>query len=345
MRWIEKTGWLTDNALQVNYQRLFHHGVAYQIAYDWSKPMHTSGEAGGDGIIDPSANFLYFGVSTMTSPYGTAIPAALPPPQPAGTASYASYKGLNRFEYYRPDTYIPKQHIHFNGIVDLPVGRGKRFLGNSNRFVDELVGGYQIAGDGNILSQSFTITASHWGPTNPIQVYKHKVPITDCRSGTCYKAYEWFNGYIAPTANANVNCTTKCVSGLPASWVPYQTPIDNTPGTKYYGQDEVSITLPGGTPSDIAYSPASGVSGGNPFSKTTLNGPFNWTADASIFKVFPVTERVNVRFNMDAFNVFNVQGYTNPNATDGTEQVQPGGVGASSYWPARQIQFSLRLSF
>ena len=90
-------------------------------------------------------------VSTMTSPYGTVITPTLPPPQPAGTAPYAYYKALNRFQYYRVDTYFPKQHIKFNGIVDLPVGRGKRFLGNANRFVNELVGGLQLAGDGNIV--------------------------------------------------------------------------------------------------------------------------------------------------------------------------------------------------
>jgi len=124
--------------------------------------------------------------------------------------------------------------------------------------------------------------------------------------------------------------------------MPYQSPIDITPGTKYYGANEVSITLPGKSPADIAFSPGSDV---NPYAKTVLNGPFNWTADASLFKAFPITERFNLRFNMDAFNVFNVQGYNNPNTTDGTECVAPGGVGCSSYNQARQLQFTLRLSY
>jgi hypothetical protein len=344
---VQKSGWSTDNMLQANYQRLFHRGIAYQISYIWSKPMHTGGESGSDGNVYPSADFINSApaVSTMTSPYGTAITPALPPPQPTGTAPYAYYKALARFEYNRVDTYFPKQEIKFNGIVDLPFGSGKRFWGGANRLVNELVGGWQVAGDGNIHSIDFTITSTHWGPTNPLQVYKHKAPITDCRSGVCYKEYEWFNGYIAPTANQNVDCTTNCVSGLPSNWAPYQTPIDNAPGTTYYGDDEVSITLPGKSPAAIAYSPVSAISGANPFSKAVLNGPFNWTADASLFKAFPITERVNLRFNMDAFNVFNVQGYSNPNATDGTECVTPGGVGCSSYNPARQIQFTLRLSF
>jgi hypothetical protein len=59
---------------------------------------------------------------------------------------------------------------------------------------------------------------------------------------------------------------------------------------------------------------------------------------------------VNLRFNLDAFNAFNVQGLNNPgntssNNTDGVEQVAPGGVGASSHNGPRELQFTLRLSF
>ncbi len=357
MRLIQKTGWSTDNALQANYQRMFHHGVAYQISYLWSKPMHTGGEAGGDGITYPSADFIYSAASTMTSPYGTAISPALPPPPPTGVQPWQYYHALNKFEYYRVDTYQPKQEIKFNGIVDLPVGSGKWLLHNANRAMNELVGGWQVAGDGNIHSQDFAPTSSHWGPTNPLKVYKHSAPVSDCRSGTCFNEYEWFNGYVAPTAVSGNTCSaglSAVVSGMPSGWAPYQTPIDTTcsapVGGKtvtdtYFGDDEVSITLPGKSPAAIAYAPASSISGANPFSKTVLNGPFNWTADASLFKAFPITERYNLRFNMDAFNVFNVQGYNNPNATDGTECVAPGGVGCSSYNQPRQIQFTLRLSF
>ena len=69
--------------------------------------------------------------------------------------------------------------------MDLPVGRGKRFSGHSSRFVDELVGGCQIAGDSNIVSQYFQPATGNFGPTAPLQLYGHSHPITDCRSGVC----------------------------------------------------------------------------------------------------------------------------------------------------------------
>jgi hypothetical protein len=352
----QKTGWSNDNALQVNYQRLFHHGIAYQATYVWSKPLRVGGNWSSDSTTYTAQS--YVGASgtlgTMTEPYGTVIAPALPPARPAGIASYAFWHGLDVFENYHVDTAIPKQHITLNGIVDLPVGRGKRFLGNSNRFVDELVGGFQLAGDGSIASQDFMPTATNWGPTNPLKIYKHKAPIMDCRSGTCYKAYEWFNGYLAPTVipanSSNANCTlaSGLVTGLPSDWAPYQSPSDtdcnkNDAAYKYYGQNEVQVALSNGSTTAIPYSP--GQQGSNPFSQTVLNGPFYYTVDFSLFKVFPITEKANLRFNLDAFNALNVQGYNNPDATTGIEAVAPGGVGANSKNTPRQLQFTLRFTF
>jgi hypothetical protein len=339
--WITKDGWSNDNALQATYQRLFHHGVAYQINYVWSKPFRVGGNTFRDGQIDPRLNYPVGSLGTTSSPFGTLVPGALPPAQPAGTAPYANFHALQVFEEYQVDSAIPKQHITFNGIVDLPFGTGKKFLGKSNRWENEVVGGWQLAGDGNIVSQDFSITSSNYGPTNPLKVYKHGAHITDCRSGTCHPSYLWFNGYIAPTVNANTGCTTKCISGLPSDYAPYQVPIDNTPGTTYYGQNEVAVTLANSQVVNTPYSP--GPFGANPFSHTFLNGPINYTIDGSLFKVLPITERVNLRFNFDVFNVLNMQGYNNPNGTDGTEAVA--NQVANSANVARQVQLTLRLTF
>ena len=106
---------------------------------------------------------------------------------------------LNRYENYHIDTAIPEHHVTFNGIVELPVGRGKRWLRNSSKLLDALVGGYQVAFVGQVVSQSFQVAASNWGATSPAQIYGSSAPINDCRSGVCHPAYLWFNGYVAPT--------------------------------------------------------------------------------------------------------------------------------------------------
>jgi hypothetical protein len=346
-----KTGYSNDNALQANYQRMFHRGIAYQIFYVWQKAFT------GDGTVYNPQDYLGIAGTAANTTFaplagGSAIlPGGTPPKNPTGVPFSQNWRGLTDWEQYVVNGGNPKQEIEFNGIIDLPFGTGKRILGNANRFLNELVGGFQLAGDGAILSEYFAPISSHWGPTNPIKVYKHGVPIQDCRSGTCLKSYEWFNGYLGPTVLPAPlgTCTSKCVTGLPADWVPFSTPINNTPGTANYGNDNVQVSSPAllasnkGNPVTVAYSPGQG--GNNPFSKTILPGPINWTTDISLFKVFPISERVNFRVNLDAFNAFNVQGYNNPSTTDGTEPVQPGGVGATSHNTPRQLQLTARITF
>jgi hypothetical protein len=355
--WDEKTGWSNDNELQVNYQRLFHHGYAFQIFYDYNRAFRIGSNSTRDGSTAPAV--IYYGalpqVATFTSDYPV-TPAALPPARPSGVAPYASWHDLIKWETYQLDSTFPPHHIVFNYIFDLPVGRGKKFLGSSNRFVDELVGGYQIAGVGHMTSSIFQPAGANWGPNNPIHMYKHKLPITDCRSGNCYPSYLWFNGYIAPTANATSGqCTAangvktgaggalECVYGLPANYTPYQQPIDTVPGTAFYNTNNVTVNLANGKTNTEAY--GTNV-GGNLRAHTFIQGPKNWETDISLFKVFPITERFNLRFNVDVFNFLNHQGFNNPNTTDGTEAYWPGGQsGASSANSGRQVQLTLRLTF
>lgn len=329
--WEQKTGWSNDNALQVNYQRLFHRGIAYQISYVWSKPMRLGGNTSRDGVIYPAQDYVGAtgNLGTMVPVGGTAISPSLPPSRPAGTASWESWHALDAFQNYKLDTAIPKHHISFNGIVDLPVGRGKRFLGNANRFVNELVGGFQIAGAGSITTQVFQPNTANWGPTSTLKTYKHGAPITDCRSGVCRKTFEWYNGYIAPSV---INASSLGVTGLPSDYVPFQSPINSTANT-----NQATVTLLNGQTQVQTYSP--GPSAVNPFAKTFLNGPTNWSIDLSAFKVFPITERVNIRFNVDAFNALNMQGYINPDVTTGIQSL------LTSYNTPRQIQLTLRLTF
>jgi hypothetical protein len=131
--------------------------------------------------------------------------------------------------------------------------------------------------------------------------------------------------------------------------VPYEAPINNTPGTPNYGNNNVPVTLKNGTTVSTAYSPgpsgavtssvSTAVSPPNPFAQTILLGPYNYETDVSLYKVFTLTERVKLRLNVDAFNAFNIQGRVNPNATDGIESLQ------TSYWTPRQVQFTVRVSF
>lgn len=320
----DRTGWSNDNALQVNFQRLYQKGYAYQVFWVYSRAMRVGGNAFRDSNIYP---------------YEAYAPGVAPTVDP---------EELNRFENYQIDTATPLHRISFNGIVDLPFGRGKTFFGHSNRFVNELIGGLQIAGSGSIVSQYFQVGASNWGQTNPIHLLKKKNRVTDCSSGVCHPGYQWFNGFVSPFLTNNP-CGPSLISGIPSGTLPYQTPINMDPGTvtckgtsasasnSNFLTNNVAVPLSNGTSPTIGYSP--GPAGANPYSHTFLHGPYNWSADLSLFKVFPITETMNLRINVDAFNAFNVQGYTNPNSTTGIQTF------LSSYNTPRQVQFTARFTF
>ena len=192
-----------------------------------------------------------------------------------------------------------------------------------------------------------------WGPISKFKYYKNW-KVTDCTSGNCYQEYLWFNGYISPKSILPQYCGTKCISNLPPDYVPYQTYVVSDPANSNFGTNNVSVasTNPafngGKGPETQGF--GTGGANGQPLSKTFLYGPWNWNSDASLYKVFPITERFNLRFNMDVFNVFNHQGLqTSANSsftTNGLVRYLAGGApGATSYNTPRQLQFTLRLSF
>src|SRR5206468_7691586 len=67
----------------------------------------------------------------------------------------------------------------------LPISLGR----NTRGVVNGLIGGWQIAGNGQLVSRYFALPTSNWGPIGNVEVYGKKYPIQDCRSGVCYNGY------------------------------------------------------------------------------------------------------------------------------------------------------------
>ncbi len=313
-----KYGFSNDSALQFNYQRPYRRGFGYQAFYVYSRAFRVGGNTFRDNLLYPAELFA---------------PGVIPQGMNVGT-KFEPSREFNRWQNYRQDTAIPMHRVSFNGLVDLPFGKGRHFLKNSNRLLDALIGGYQIAFTGTVVSQAFQVFSGNWGATSPVKQYKNSVPVTDCRSGVCRPAYMWFNGYLAPTV---INAATRGVQGVPSDYVPYLAPINNTPGVTNFGNNNVSQTLANGQQVTVAYSP--GPSGVQPYNSFVLQGPKNFQTNLSLYKEFAINERFRLRFNVDAFNAFNMQGLVNPNATDGIQSLQ------QSYWTPRQVQLTGRLSF
>jgi hypothetical protein len=78
--------------------------------------------------------------------------------------------------------------------------------------------------------------------------------------------------------------------------------------------------------------------------RNLLVGPHYRHLDLSLFKVFPVGERVNAEFRMEGFNITNTANFGLPNAS--LDGAQFGEITAMTpnYQP-REFQFALKLTF
>ena len=303
----QKTGWSNFNGVQVEFEHRYSRGHAFQVFYVMSNAMRVAGDGWRDDILRPASYYL---------------PGAVPTDDAA----------RNRLLYYRRDTGIPKHRVNWNFLVDLPLGKGKAIGRNANRFVDTLIGGWQITG--------------YWGAYNGVQVYGKKYPIQDCRSGVCYDGFLYWNGYIpANRINSTDPRTGKSngVMGVPDTYVPFQAPILPTPRNggiasdpnfAFYESNTVFVPLKDGTTQRTTYD-----TGLHPLQNQFALAPMIWNMAASAFKSVRLTERTYLRVNADFLNnVFNMPG----------TQV-PGGDGVilnrTSANSPRVLQLTMRLTW
>ena len=78
--------------------------------------------------------------------------------------------------------------------------------------------------------------------------------------------------------------------------------------------------------------------------RNQLHGPDYRHADISLFKVFPVLDRVNAEFRVEAFNVSNTANFATPNASLGGANF--GAITSLvSFYTPRVLQFALKVTF
>lgn len=332
VRILQKTGMLNAQTFTAEGERRFTKGLGFQAFYTMTNATRLAGNSFRDGI------------------------ATTPDQFPAGAVP-SDFGALNRFLNYTRDTAIPKHRMRWNWNYDLPLGRGKTFGRNAGKGLNTLIGGWKFSGSGTVVSSWFALPTSWWGEMGKLEVYGKKYKILDCRSTSatatnpknerCFEGYLWFNGYIS---QRNINSRNAAglrngVFGLPADYQPATKPVTpwpkgglpTDPGNADYDTNYVIVKLANGSNQRVQVD-----TGLHPWRNQYRLGPFNWTTDASVLKFFQLAERVRLRFNVDVFNVFNVQGL-NPPASDGivTLQNSYGGFGMRP----RQLQLTLRLEW
>jgi hypothetical protein len=322
------SGYAWYNGLQVELERRFNHGIGFQFFYNLANSINAQ------GTISGLNNFL---------------PGAVP----------ANVDALNRFLNYKRDTTAssggctvgtPQHQLRWNFIADLPFGQGKLIGGNAKGALQTIIGGWQIAGTGSLKSNYWSLPTTIYPITgNPIQVYGYNNPIQDCTSGVCYPGYLWWNGYIPANRINQTNAAGQCIGicGVPSNYKPAGTPLiawgstalpanapTNTNLSSFWDTNTVWIPLNDGTVQRTTFSDNL-----HPGRNQAMTGPLQWFQDASLFKFFKLSERVNLRFNMDFFNVLNNP--NNPTSVADTGILATRNSGST----ARVMQLALRLTW
>jgi hypothetical protein len=187
----------------------------------------------------------------------------------------STYNTIDPRIAFGPNPYNRNQVFLMSTIYDLPIGRGKRFLGDAGRAVDLLVGGWQVSntttyGTGLPFTPSIAECSqvTDAGPCRPNVTGKLATGVTQTSAGTF-----WFTP-VAPLA------------------------YNLTPGD--VGVNSCTLARPVSGPLSL---PACGQIGNMGFN--SYWGPHAFYDDMSLQKTFNITERFKAQFRFDAYNLFN----------------------------------------
>ncbi|HEY2547578.1 MAG TPA: carboxypeptidase regulatory-like domain-containing protein [Candidatus Acidoferrum sp.] len=199
----------------------------------------------------------------------------------------SSYYSVNPSVAYGPNPFNRNQVAVVNAIYELPVGRGKKFLGDSGRVMDLLVGGWQIS---NTTTYG---TGLPWTPS-----------IAECGlvtdAGPCRPNV--LNGQQLSVSPHEVTsgCNTVPVGPCGLYYFNPVSPLSYGVTPAQVGTDSCSLARPTSGPFAL---PACGQIGNLRFD--SYRGPHAFYDDASLSKTFNITERYKAQFRFDAYNLFN----------------------------------------
>jgi hypothetical protein len=237
----------------------------------------------------------------------------------------STYFNINKRIAWGPNQNNRNQVFVANVIYELPIGRGKKFMGDAGRIKDLVIGGWQ-------LTDTLTYgTGLPWTPS-----LKNCGQVTD--TGPCRPNIG--TGTLS-TGLSHQNGATYWFT--PISELTEEIPLSPTNIT---GTDACLTARPASGPFAL---PACGQIGN--VGIYSYRGPHAFYDDMALSKNFTITERVKAQFRFDAYNVFNhpVLGLPNNCVDCGGQSGQITDIEADSAPGApigmRQLQFGVRVTF
>ena len=259
--YLQSQGQSTYNAMEVKLDRKFRNGLNLLVSYTWSKTF-TDADS-----IQPYQQLDQCQCGTQ-NPYNLKAERSL---------SIADV----------PSNFVASY------LYELPVGRGKRFLANSNRFVNAVIGGYRIGGIDRYLSGQ------------PISFFGAQgIPYFD--GGIRFDRHAG-NPILTPAVTSGHYNPFKFVSN-PAS-CPSAASTTCTNATAFWsGQAFTDVN-------DAAHRGSGAYRFGDmPRTTAEVRTPAYFNEDANINKSIPIHDLITADLRLEVFNVFNRHGFAKPDS-------------------------------
>jgi len=283
---------MTYNALQAKYTKRMGGLGMISSGYTWAKLI---------GDTDTSMGYLESGVS-----------------------------GMQNWNDHRSERSVLSFNISHRWvtsyIMNLPIGKGQKWLNNLNPIADRIIGGWAVNGITTLQAgQQIAINQS---------------------SGNNYSTPNAGAGGIRPDAKANCSAPTSGSATVrTGKWF-------DTSCYKKAGMIQYGATQTNNTPSDPRVNYSLGTEA-RVDSKLRGMGMANW--DFTVQKQTRITEGTNLQFRVEFFNIFNHRQFAMPDSDishatfaatgDGSPTGGSFGTIASQQNPPRRVQGSLRFNF
>jgi hypothetical protein len=252
----------------------------------------------------------------------------------------SGYFSVDKTFAWGPDDFNRNHVFVINTVYELPIGKGKMFMGDAGRYTDLLIGGWQVT---NTLNYSGGLPwtpslgecgqVSDAGPCRPIVASGQALSVGK-RTAPC-----------DPSKPSAGNCTY-WFTPLPKAALS----VDTFSSTDLTGLDTCTLARP---KSGGFALPACGQIGD--VTRNSYRGPRGFYSDMALAKTFSITERYKAQFRFDAYNVFNhpvlafssTQGNTCVDCGSDSGQINHIENNNSPGSPSgmRQLQFGVRFTF
>lgn len=305
------TGYSNTNTLQAEVERRYYKGLAFQWFYAFTHSLTTSDAGGftsGNGDKNASGTGV-FGVPENREILG---------------APSLSYSQRLRLGYFNSGN-IPSHRVAWNGLYDLPFGKGQRFGAGVSRALNHVIGGWQIAFIGSWRSGYWMgVGGSRYLFGDPTLSASDRLEMNIFGK----QQRLWFKGDFDPTVAKGVDMT-KLLQLVPAD---RSQRVLRPLGSDF--SNRLPQLLANGT---ARLTSMTDIVSWN--ARNFYRGPGSWNQDISLFKNFQLAERLKVRFTADFFNALNHPNDVNPNNSTGLQDL------TTQANDPRIIQFSLRIEF